>query len=77
MLHTFHTYVASVLNDIVYVLQWFSSVFQVFLHVFQQNVSSVSYAFRRMLHLNVLKVNRVLHLSHHFSATSPRCLLLL
>jgi hypothetical protein len=52
----------------------------VFFQVFQKHVSSVSSAFRRILqvlHLDVLKVDRVLHLSSSPSAASPRCLLLL
>ena len=58
----FHTYVASVLSRVAYVLQCFSSVFQVFLRVFQMHVSNVSSAFKRMfqmLYLDVLKVHRV------------------
>jgi hypothetical protein len=46
-------------------LQWFQVFFQVFLQVFPMYVSSVPSAFRRMLqvlHLNVSKVDRVLHL---------------
>jgi hypothetical protein len=42
-----------------------SSVFQVFLHVLQMHVSSVLFVFRRMLqvlHVDVSKVDRVLHL---------------
>jgi len=52
--------------DIDYVLQWFSSVF---LQVFQKHVSSVSSTFRHMLqvlHLDVLKINQVLHLPRRF-----------
>jgi hypothetical protein len=48
--------------------------------MFQKHVSSVSSAFRHMLqvlHFDVSKVNRVLHLPCHFSAISSRCLLLL
>jgi hypothetical protein len=55
--------------DVAYVLQWFSSVFHVFLQVFKVHVSSVSSTFRRMLqvsHLDVSKVDRVLHLSLRF-----------
>jgi hypothetical protein len=43
-----------------------SSVFHVFLQVFQTHVSNVSFVFRRilqLLHLDVLKPDRVLHLS--------------
>jgi hypothetical protein len=67
MLHMFHTYVVSVF----WMLRMFtivSSVFQVFLQVFQMYVSNVSSILKRMLqvlHLNVSKVNRVLHLSPH------------
>jgi len=52
--------------DVAYVLQWFSSVSCVFLQVFQTNVSNVSSVFRRMLqmfYLDVLKVDRMLHIS--------------
>jgi hypothetical protein len=49
--------------------------------VFQMHVSCVSSAFRRMLqvlHLDVSKVDQILHLSLHFYAASPSpwCLLL-
>jgi hypothetical protein len=43
-----------------------SSVFQVFLQIFQTHVLNVSFVFRRMLqvlYLDVLKLDRVLHLS--------------
>jgi hypothetical protein len=42
-----------------------SSVFQVFLQMFEMQVSNVSFVFRRMLqvlHLDVSKLDRVLHL---------------
>jgi hypothetical protein len=51
--------------DVAYVLQWLFKCFQVLLQVFQIHVSSVSYVFRRMLqmfHLDVSKVERVLHM---------------
>jgi hypothetical protein len=57
----------------------FFKCFHVFFQVFQKHVSSISSVFRRILqvlHLDVLKVDRVLHLSSP-SAASPRCLLLL
>ena len=47
----FHTYVASVLSGYCVCLQWFSSVF-----------ASVSSVFRHVLHLDVSKVDRVLHM---------------
>jgi hypothetical protein len=50
--------------DVAYVLQWFQVFFQVFLQVFQMHVSSVSSIFRhmlQMLHLDVSKVDQVLH----------------
>jgi hypothetical protein len=62
--------------DVAYVCKFF----QVFFQVFQKHVSSVLFAFRRILqvlHLDVLKIDRVLHLSSSPSAASPRCLLLL
>ena len=65
MLHMFHTYVASALSDYCVCFAIVSSVFQVFLLVFQIHVSSVSSAFGCMLqvlHLNVSKVDRMLHL---------------
>jgi hypothetical protein len=46
----------------------FSSVFQVFLQLFQTYVASVSIVFERMLqmfYLDVLKVDRVLYLPPH------------
>jgi hypothetical protein len=61
MLHTFHTYVASVLSEYYVCLQWFLSLF----HVFQKHILSVSFVLRRMLqvlHLDVSKVDRVLHI---------------
>jgi hypothetical protein len=48
--------------DVAYVWQWFSNVFQAF-------STSVSSAFKRMLqllHLDVSKVNQMLHLPHRF-----------
>jgi hypothetical protein len=51
--------------DVAYVFAMVSSVSQVFLQVSQMHVSSVSFAFIGMLqvlHLNVSKVDRVLHL---------------
>jgi hypothetical protein len=48
--------------DVTYVLQWFLSVFQVFLQVFQLHILSVSSAILQVFHLNVSKVDRVLHL---------------
>jgi hypothetical protein len=57
----FHTHVASVLSECCVCLQWFSSVFQVFLQVFQIHVLNISYTFRYMLqwlYLDILKVDR-------------------
>jgi hypothetical protein len=65
MLYTFHTYIASVLSRCCVCLQWFSSVSGVFFKCFQTHISSVSSFFRRMLqvlHLDVSKVDRVLHI---------------
>jgi hypothetical protein len=65
MLHMFHQYVASVLSECCVCLHWFSTVFQVFLQVFQKHVSSVPSAFKGMLqvlYLDVLKVDRVLYM---------------
>jgi hypothetical protein len=50
--------------DVAYVFVMVSSVFKVFLQVFQVHVSSVSSVFKHMLqvlHLNVSKVDRLLH----------------
>jgi hypothetical protein len=55
--------------DVAYVLQYSSSGFRVFLQVFQMHVSNVSSDFRRMLqmlHLDVSKLDRVLHLHPRF-----------
>jgi hypothetical protein len=63
MLHTFHIYATSVLTGYCICLQWFSSCFHVFLQVFQKHVSSVSFVFMlQVLHINILKVDRVLHM---------------
>jgi hypothetical protein len=51
--------------DVEYFCNDFSCVFQVFLQVFQTHVSSVLPVYRRMLqmfHLDVSKVNRLLHM---------------
>ena len=48
--------------DIVYVFTMFFKCFHVFLQVFQMHVLSILSGFKRMLHVNVLKVDRVLHL---------------
>ena len=69
MLHMFHTYVASVFIWMLQILYNCFTCFQVFLQVFHMHVSSVSSAFRRMLqvlHLDVSKVDRVLHLPPRF-----------
>jgi hypothetical protein len=80
MLHMFYTYVATFLSRCCVCLQWFSSVFRCFFQVFQKPVSSVSYAFRRMLqllHLDVLNADRLLYLSSSPSIALSRCVLLL
>ena len=49
----------------IWMLRIFYNGFEVFLQVFHMHVSSVSFAFIRMfqmLHLDVSKVNRVLHM---------------
>ena len=64
MLHMFHTYVASVLSECCICLQWPSSVFMCFCNYFRL-ISSVSLVFRhilQVLHLDVSKVDRVLHM---------------
>ena len=61
----FHTYVTSILSRCCVCFRNSFKCFQVFLQVFQMHVSSFSSALRRMLqvlHLNVSKVDRVLHL---------------
>jgi hypothetical protein len=53
-----------------------SNVFQVFLQVFQTHVSNISFVFRHMLqllHLDVSKLDRTLHLPRCLSVVSPRC----
>jgi hypothetical protein len=53
-----------------------SSVFQVFLQVFQMHVSNVSFVFKRalqLLYLDVSKLDRMLHLPPRSSAVSPQC----
>jgi hypothetical protein len=54
----------------IWILRMFYNVFHVFLQVFQMHVSSVSSAFRHMLHLDVSKVDQVLHLHLHFLLNS-------
>jgi hypothetical protein len=54
--------------DVAYIFAMVSSVFQVFLQVFHMHVSSDLDAFEhrlQVLHLNISKVNRVLHLPSH------------
>jgi hypothetical protein len=61
VLHMFHTYIACILSGYCVCLQWFSSVFQIFLRVFQKHVSNISsnfFCMLQVLHLNVLKVDR-------------------
>ena len=58
----FHIYVASVLSECCVYLQCFSSVFS---GVFQTHVSSVSsvfFLYCKYLHLDVSKIDRVLHM---------------
>jgi hypothetical protein len=79
MLHIFHTYVTYVLSGCCICLHWFQVFSGVYFQAFQNHVSSVSSAFRctlLLLHLDVLKIDRVLHLSPLPSAASPQCLLL-
>ena len=60
---------ASVLSRCCICLQWFSSVFRHFPQVFQMLISCVSSAFKlmlQMLHLDVSKVDRTLHLPPRF-----------
>ena len=80
----FQTYVASVfiwmlqmfyLDACVHVAMVFK-YFMCFLQVFQMHVSNVLFVFGRMLqllHLNVLKLVRVLHLPPRLSIISPWC----
>ena len=63
--YMFHTYVASILSECYVCLQYFSSVFSCFFQVFQKHVSSVSSVFRSMLqvlHLDISKVEQMLHM---------------
>jgi hypothetical protein len=57
----FHTYIIGVLYRCCVCLQWFSSVFQVFqTHI--SSVSFVSFYMLQVLHLDVLKVDQILHM---------------
>jgi hypothetical protein len=57
-----HTYVASILSECCVCLQWFSSVFQVFLPDASIKCSIfLSFLMLQVLHSNVLKVYRVVH----------------
>ena len=70
MLHMLYTYVASVLSRCCLCFTWFSSVFA--------SVSSVLRRMLQVLHLDVSKLDRVLHLALSSPLTaSPRCLHLL
>jgi hypothetical protein len=68
MLQVFHLYVAKVDLDVAYVLQWLHACFkyfQVFCKCFRHMLASVSVVFGHILqafHLNVAKVNLVLHM---------------
>jgi hypothetical protein len=72
MLYMFHTYVVSILSGC---LQWFFSVFQFFLQVFQAHVSSVSSVFRRMLHVSSVSsvFRRMLQVLHLDISKVDRC----
>ena len=62
---------ASVSSGFCIFLQWFSNVLQAFSQVFNTLVSSVSSVFfcmLQLLHLDVLKVNRVLHMKYVWEA---------
>jgi hypothetical protein len=61
----FHTYVASVSSGCCMCLAMIFKCFQVFTRVFQtlvSNVSSVFFCMLQLLHVNVSKVDRVLHI---------------
>jgi hypothetical protein len=56
---------ASVSSECCICLQWFSYIFQAFSQVFQTFVSSVSFIFfciLQLLHIDVSKIDRVLHM---------------
>jgi CBS domain containing-hemolysin-like protein len=63
MLHIFHTYVESVLSRCCVCLQWFSSVFSCFCKYFRRmfHVFHLFFYMLQVLHLDVSKVDRVLH----------------
>jgi hypothetical protein len=72
MLHIFSHIWSSVLSGCCVCLQWF----QVFFECFRRMFSNVWFIFRRMLqllHLNVSKLGRMLHLPPRLSVISPRC----
>ena len=53
-----------------------SSVFQVFLQVFQMHISTVLFVFKcilQLLHLDVPKLDRLLHRPPRLSAVLPWC----
>jgi hypothetical protein len=52
----FHTYVVSILSRCYVCLQWFSSVFQVFLQMFRTYVTSVFMWMLHMFHIYVTSV---------------------
>jgi hypothetical protein len=64
-LHMFHAYVANILSGCCVRVAEVFKCFMCFSQVFQTHVSNVSCVFRRMLqmfHLNIAKVDRVLHM---------------
>jgi hypothetical protein len=64
-LHMFHAYVANILSGCCVRVAEVFKCFMCFSQVFQTHVLNVSFVFRRMLqmfHLNVAKVDRVLHM---------------
>jgi hypothetical protein len=68
----FHTYDASVLSGCCVCLQWFQVLFQVFLQVGFRRMFQM-FVFSPMLHLDVSKLDRTLHLPSRLSAVSLRC----
>jgi hypothetical protein len=73
----FHTYVASVYLNVAYVFAMVSSVFMVFLHVFQMNVLSVSSAFQTYVASECFKSSSVVVSPSSPYVVSSLCLLLL
>jgi hypothetical protein len=74
MLYMFHTYVASVYLDVCIYLQWLSIVFSSVLDAYFECFICLFYTLQ-VLHLDVLKVDRVLYMGCTWKAGGARAVL--